>query len=88
MARLITIPPPIRVVKNSQQAMYIRSALPLQVTGLDRERISSKRTCPIITATDPYKGLVTLSDQPYRAHNLGRPRTREHYCGHGFYSCR
>ena len=28
-----------------------RSALPLQVAGLERERISSKRTCHIITAT-------------------------------------
>lgn len=43
---------------------YVRSALPLPAAGLDRERISSKRTCHIITATDPYKDLVTTSDQP------------------------
>ena len=70
-ACLITTSPPIHVVKNPQQG-YVRSALPLQVAGLDRERIFLKRTCHIITATNPYKGLVTFLDQP-RGLEVGPP---------------
>lgn len=51
---------------------YVESALPLRVTQLDRERITSKRTCHIITATNLYKSLVTLSDQP-RGLEVGLP---------------
>ena len=43
---------------------YVQSALPLRVAGPNRERIFPKWTCHIITAINPYIGLVTLSDQP------------------------
>ena len=42
------------------------------VAGLDWERIFSKRTGHIITSTDPYKGLITLSDHP-RGLEVGPP---------------